>query len=170
MGYEPKKGDIVRVGKSETLWEVYFVGRFHGSSRSVSLMRHNPPETGNFRGQNTTVDSSRLVLVKDAPPPPPPRYFSYGALAIMGERVRQVEEEKYTPEHDAEQEAENGISGLTIAALCYMTAALQRANGSEVNAPVWPWDGEMKSTDIDRDLTKAGALIAAELDRRAAAK
>lgn len=85
--------------------------------------------------------------------------------AIAAERRRQIEKEGWTPEHD-----DKYTSGeLLEAATCY---ALH--NGGELDdAPgAWPWSRDFwKPTSRQRDLEKAGALIAAELDRviRAAA-
>lgn len=85
--------------------------------------------------------------------------------AIAAERARQIEKEGWPPEHD--DKYTNGE--LLEAAACY---ALH--NGGDVDdAPgAWPWSRDFwKPTTRQRDLEKAGALIAAELDRviRAAA-
>lgn len=85
--------------------------------------------------------------------------------AIIAERHRQIEKEGWTPAHD--DKYKNGE--LLEAAACY---ALH--NGMDVDdAPgAWPWPKDWwKPTSRQRDLEKAGALIAAELDRviRAAA-
>ncbi|MEV5054631.1 hypothetical protein MRBLRH13_000212 [Agrobacterium radiobacter] len=85
--------------------------------------------------------------------------------AIAAERARQIEKEGWAPEHD--DKYTNGE--LLEAAACY---ALH--NGGDVDdAPgAWPWSRDFwKPTSRQRDLEKAGALIAAELDRviRAAA-
>lgn len=77
---------------------------------------------------------------------------------ITTERSRQVSEEGYTAEHDAGQ-----ASALVHAAICYA----REGAWLEPYPPLsWPWDDSYwKPTgDPVRDLTKAGALIAAAID------
>lgn len=100
-----------------------------------------------------------------------------GAERIAAERQRQIETEGYEPSHDALHDN----AALAWAAACY--AAPERVyvldrGGNYVawNEP-WPkdwrrkgvWDGERKSylntAERVRELEKAGALIAAEIDR-----
>lgn len=78
---------------------------------------------------------------------------SVGIALIAEERSRQIGVEGYTPEHDAA----HGHLQLASAACAY---ALGGAGFW------WPWDPEeFKPTgDPVRDLTKAGALIAAAID------
>ncbi len=83
-----------------------------------------------------------------------------GAEAIAQERTRQLEELEWTPEHD---DAEHQDEGLILAAAAYVHAYLDLPKMAE---DFWPWDDyPMKATDPKRCLEKAGALIAAELDR-----
>lgn len=90
-----------------------------------------------------------------------------GAEMIAAERERQVTEEGWTPQHDDEHR--NGE--LAMAAACYAAEAGMRPTHSHMRAaPVasgWPWEQQWwKPTgDPVRDLVKAGALIAAEIDR-----
>ena len=96
---------------------------------------------------------------------------SYGAMLIAKERSRQVEEEGWTPEHDTQ----HNNAELAQAAICYLTdyteqgrGLFPQGGGCYGREPPWPWDEEdWKPTPNDyiRQLTKAGALIAAELDR-----
>lgn len=111
-----------------------------------------------------------------------------GAELIQRERIRQIEEEGFTPEHDTQH-----FEGkLAYAAICYAypnkrlirkkhdgdgpdLPAVHLKDGPEgegtylVMPPsVWPF--ELKSwkptpDDRIRELTKAGAMIAAEIDR-----
>lgn len=102
-----------------------------------------------------------------------------GIELIEVERARQVTEEGWTPEHD------NGHDdgALALAAACYVLPEAERqyetrrswTPGLELpdrgdhtwQAPrLWPWE-EFKPTADDRvrELVKAGALIAAEIDR-----
>jgi hypothetical protein len=91
-------------------------------------------------------------------------------LAIAAERQRQITAEGWTPEHDDD----HAPGEMALAASCYAeTPSLRRKNrlageeqidiaGSPDN---WPWDREWwKPQDNRRDLIRAGALIAAELD------
>jgi len=77
-----------------------------------------------------------------------------GALSILRERLRQSDVENWTPEHD-----DKYTEGQLI------RAAMAYASGTIL---FWPedWDkGWFKPTDEIRNLEKAGALIAAEIDR-----
>ena len=86
-----------------------------------------------------------------------------GAELIAEERARQIEEEGYTVDHDLEY----GDDSLAKAAACYAYAAAN-PESRELGPPnLWPWDAaHWKPTTPIRDLTKSGALIAAEIDRR----
>lgn len=84
-----------------------------------------------------------------------------GIELIAAERKRQIEVEGWTAEHDAQ----HTDGGLAEAAACY---AMPRRKSIEIVPYDWPWAVEWwKPTPDDRirELTKAGALIAAELDR-----
>jgi hypothetical protein len=88
-----------------------------------------------------------------------------GAELIAVERRRQVEQERWTPEHDAE----HSNAALAWAAACYAAPETiyrvkQRAGGVAWWEP-WPHNWRRPDTDRIRELVKAGALIAAEIDR-----
>ena len=88
-----------------------------------------------------------------------------GAEMIAAERQRQIDVEGWTVEHDDEQ-----VSGdLARAAACYAEVSLAPAPFLRQGFPPasWPWSFEWwKPTDDRvRNLVKAGALIAAEIDR-----
>lgn len=78
---------------------------------------------------------------------------SDGAALIAAERRRQVEVEGWDAEHDDRKKS----GSLAQAALCYVVG----------NDDHWPWSGAYwKPTgDRVRDLVKAAALLAAEIDR-----
>ena len=81
-----------------------------------------------------------------------------GIALIAAERQRQVESEGWTAEHDDE----HSDGSLARAGACY---AMVRPN---MEIPFyWPWDPSWwkPSPDPIRNLAKAGALIAAEIDR-----
>lgn len=92
---------------------------------------------------------------------------SPGANLIAAERLRQLTQEGWTPAHD-DQHTRAELSG---AAACYAIAANELASPrpylNPPNISLWPW--EMKwwkpGNDPVRCLVKAGALIAAEIDR-----
>lgn len=101
-----------------------------------------------------------------------------GVGLIASERLRQLAEKGYTPEHDDEHQ--NGEMAEAAACYCLVgkisaeNAIIRtfRDNEDERGAvlddyPMWPWGflWWKPTGDPIRDLTKAGALIAAELDR-----
>jgi hypothetical protein len=103
-------------------------------------------------------DGCRLrAALADAPAP---GREADGAALISTERQRQVEAEGWTPEHDDRLE----LGELVDAAIAY--ARLGRGADPAQARIEWPWDGGFKpATNAERDLVRAGALIAAEIDR-----
>lgn len=85
-----------------------------------------------------------------------------GVELIADERHRQVEAEGYDAAHDADHDE----GELESAAIAYLLAA-----DPDAAAEFWPWDaaGYKPSTDSISNLVKAGALVAAEIDRLVAA-
>lgn len=93
------------------------------------------------------------------------------ALAdIAAERRRQIEQEGWTPEHDDA----HSDGQMATAAACYAISAHNVIRYKRITMPSWwPWDSKWwKPGTTRRDLVKAGALIAAEIERidRAAQK
>jgi hypothetical protein len=90
-----------------------------------------------------------------------------GVERIAAERHRQVMGEGWSESHDDEHDG----AQIAAAALCYASCAAQQARGQAVatgNILVhWPWEQRWwkPSDDPIRNLEKAGALIAAEIDR-----
>lgn len=88
-----------------------------------------------------------------------------GIEVIAAERNRQVEAEGWTPEHDAEHTDEQ----LAAAAACYAVPTHLRpfpVRQDGQTPVIWPWSPKWwKPGDRIRELAKAGALIAAEIDR-----
>lgn len=88
-----------------------------------------------------------------------------GTDLINVERARQMISEHWTPEHDDKHIDEQ----LARAAVCYaLPFSLRVGVFSRFIFTLWPWSWEwFKPTPCDRirELTKAGALIAAEIDR-----
>lgn len=93
-----------------------------------------------------------------------------GAALIAAERRRQVEVEGWTAEHDDAHDC----GEMVEAAICYAEQAKGRGwvspekyRQDEVDPfGDWPWDESWwKPQTPIRDLVRAGALIAAEIDR-----
>lgn len=107
-----------------------------------------------------------LVRAAESAPTAPADDLPPGVERIAAERRRQIEAEGWTPEHDAEHVGWE----LSRAAKCYIEAADYASANSRVLRPTpatWPWDVSAwrPTTDPVRMLAKAGALIAAEIDR-----
>lgn len=98
-----------------------------------------------------------------------------GIELIAAERQRQIEQEGWTSESDARH-----VNGeLAEAAACYAMTEGRRTipvGGADkitgetagVRKLMWPWHESWWKSDPDnrvKDLVKAGALIAAEIDR-----
>lgn len=95
-----------------------------------------------------------------------------GMELILAERQRQITVEGWTAQHDDEHQPDT----LAMAAACYALPALIRSKeiwGAPLLDLLWPFDAEWWKPGhhhpdaIDerlRDLVKAGALIAAEMD------
>lgn len=100
-----------------------------------------------------------------------------GAELIAEERKRQIEKIGYSSERDDKYKK----GTLAMAAVTYATVATTSPEFREQfrekvlnNAPInyWPWKPQFLKVSIDdchssrvRELTKAGALIAAEIDK-----
>lgn len=96
-----------------------------------------------------------------------------GAELIATERRRQIEVEGWTDEHDR---IEHGGWELVYAAAAYLLqgsgfVAIEGRTYHEdkpLIPTIWPWDDQYWKPSPDnriRELVKAGALIAAEIDR-----
>jgi hypothetical protein len=95
-----------------------------------------------------------------------------GVDLIHAERERQVQDEGYGPDGD-----DDYVDGqLPLAAVSYAKVAAAKSIGIpgpyNIAPPEWPWDPEWwkpspsaGAKDAILDLVKAGALIAAEIDR-----
>lgn len=87
-----------------------------------------------------------------------------GAVQIHAERYRQQHEEGWTPEHDdAHTRGELEWAARAYAAVARFRPSVAFNMRDQVG---WPWAAEwFKPTDRISNLVKAGALIAAEIDR-----
>jgi len=93
---------------------------------------------------------------------------SPGVDAIAAERERQISAEGWTPDHDDEHDE----GEMARAAAAYAEMAAMQVAGEDAEffmtrpRPNWPWDVSWwKPKDQRRNLVRAGALIAAEIDR-----
>ena len=92
-----------------------------------------------------------------------------GIERIGAERQRQIAQEGFTTRHDKKK---HPLDQLALAASCYALPEGMRNPISPQEPPLWwPWSrdwwkpsGNTRQGRI-RDLEKAGALIAAEIDR-----
>ena len=87
-----------------------------------------------------------------------------GVELIAAERRRQIEIEGRTAEHDAR----HWDDALARAAVCYAIPPSERPLFSSDPPRLWPWlkvEWKPVPNDRVRELVKAGALIAAEIDR-----
>jgi hypothetical protein len=106
------------------------------------------------------VSALTLKLARTLPrmPDAPGTYRSGGVAAVAAERERQVTQEGHTDEHD---DAHDG-GELAHAAAALAVACIDKGTGWGF----WPWDdASWKPRDRRSNLVRAGALIAAEIDR-----
>lgn len=82
-----------------------------------------------------------------------------GARLITLER-RNHRAKGWAPEHDDSHK----FGELALAAACYATPSDHRTD-NEIDSQLWPDGWEQKDYERIRELTVAGALIAAEIDR-----
>lgn len=91
-----------------------------------------------------------------------------GVQAIAIERQRQMATERFTSTHDEQyQRGELAKAAVAYAQLAAMELdAGTRGHIGWLNPPaIWPWEAHWwKPVDARRDLVRAGALIAAQLD------
>lgn len=88
-----------------------------------------------------------------------------GVKRIAAERQRQIEREGWTLEHDDEHEhGELAVAGAWYA--IQGTDATMEYPDDDPEGSGWPWGKQWcKPKDDIANLTRAGALIAAEIDR-----
>ncbi len=93
-----------------------------------------------------------------------------GAELIAAERVRQIEKEGWTADHDDGPDHADGELAAAGANYAWASVNLALGENPQINklpSLNWPWEMEWwkPSEDPVRNLVKAGALIAAEIDR-----
>ena len=88
-----------------------------------------------------------------------------GAYLIQKERERQIEEEGWTEEHDKHHTTEEFIKAA-IAYLMYNIDSKVTDYKYVAKVSWWPWDKQWyKPKTKLRNLVRAGALIAAAIDK-----
>lgn len=88
-----------------------------------------------------------------------------GAELIAEERSRQVEQEGYGPDHDDEQHQRGELVSAAIA-YCLVNTVAPVREADRFAGSFWPWtNDDWKPKGHVEDLVRAGALIAAEIDR-----
>lgn len=106
--------------------------------------------------------------------PDPATQDTYGASLIGAERRRQIDVEGYTAEYDGNQPTQDLIdAAVGYAELVSDLLSLSDRDPKETPA-FWPWDDKywkpvltgsaVTTSDLIRNLVKAGALIAAAID------
>lgn len=98
---------------------------------------------------------------------------SNGCVLIVAERDRQISDEGWSADHDAEHDA----GELALAAACYAIcgtpspiAPPRRVALQQIVGVLWPWEWSWwKPTSPLKALVRSGALCAAEIDRLLAA-
>lgn len=94
-----------------------------------------------------------------------PSNMKTGSQLIAEERERQISQEGWTAKHDDEHDDQ----ALALAAAVYALPPEWRlvpSGTTTMMQRLWPFDDYwLKEGDRVRELTKAGALIAAEIDR-----
>ncbi len=154
FGGEATTYALIRCGKGECGLED------DGSASPAGLYVYdmNCPEEGVIylgdEDENSTP--TRLVLVQQ----------DSGVARIAAERQRQMTAEGYTPDGDDRYTQDE----LLLAAATYIGTACNHDDGEIEKrmfaAGIWPWDARFfKPQNRVRDLERAGALVAAELDR-----
>ena len=81
-----------------------------------------------------------------------------GAELISNERIRQIDQEGYSTSHDKEHH----VNEFVLAALAYLDCNFKGTKPLDY----WPWEeNAFKPKDYKNNLVRAGALIAAAIDR-----
>lgn len=115
-------------------------------------------------GDQRDIDrAEQLIAEGKIPPCEISEGVGSGADLIAAERKRQIEAEGWTPEHDDQHD--DGELARAAAAYALVAGAGPTKQADEAEQ-WWPFDDDWKpSEDEIRNLAKAGALIAAEIDR-----
>lgn len=94
--------------------------------------------------------------------------FGEGCYSVCKERLRQIEDEGWTSEHDDQhKEGQLADAASTYAMTDKSFDNLSKDMDGDLLDYLWPFDKKWLKVDENRirSLEKAGALIAAEIDR-----
>lgn len=94
--------------------------------------------------------------------------MSEGIDRIAAERKRQIEQESWSEGHDVIRHMNGELAAAAEAYTITALAQIRGEDGARERRPLcWPWESHWwkPSDDPVRNLEKAGALIAAEIDR-----
>lgn len=172
-----KNMNCIKCGKEIAglkVWEGFDAGPQHTvcpseAERSGAPQAGLPSATGSADARASDEDGADSSVVRQT------EAVRTGVELIAAERLRQTSQEGWTPEHDDRHKKFQ----LTLAAVSYAQAVASPddwavSNGEKPRPTDWPWGKKWwkPSADPIRNLVKAGALIAAEIDRlqRAAAR
>lgn len=150
---ESKTKELVKAGHDL----VVLLGNQHGMIDAASLVQRLTAQlditAAALREKSKQCDQLAAENAEQKP------VLSQAIADIIAERQRQIAVEGWTQEHDDE----HGHGELAAAAACY--ALLANHQGFSTPAH-WPWSPDWwKQTSERNDLIKAGALIAAEIER-----
>ncbi len=158
-----------------TVTAITAAGFTYDAERDVSLGPRHGIALAKGREHFGVDGVCRYVPVAEPTPPSTGRPAQTGVERIAAERERQIAAEGWTPEHDdAHKRGQMTGAAINYAAFAHFQMSTFRDDGTRFYrglAPelkFWPWDEEWwKPSDNDpiRNLEKAGALIAAEIDR-----
>ncbi|MCY1266043.1 hypothetical protein D9M68_437530 [compost metagenome] len=134
----------------------------------IDLLRQAHPYVGRAPS-GPGQELSTKIAVALAQSAPAEQYSAAGADVLV-ERRRQIQDERFTEEHDDEH-----LRGsLAIAAACYAEEAACQLHSpdrlpeiSRLVPHLWPWEASSwkPSLDARRNLVKAGALILAAISQ-----
>jgi hypothetical protein len=122
-------------------------------------------EHESFADLEPTSETDRIRVTAERLAPRVEPQPGSGSRLIADERTRQVEQEGFSAEHDDAY----SDGALLRAGRAYLDFGLAQLAGYQAipRPTIWPWALEWwkPAADPIRNLTKAGALIAAEIDR-----
>ncbi|WP_236081823.1 hypothetical protein [Pseudomonas aeruginosa] len=139
----------------------------HSVPEGWKLVPMDPTSQMTIVGQSLRYDAVNSIgeIYRQMLAAAPGKEVPQAWLDVQAERLRQVEAEGWTPEHDDE----HSHGQMARAAACYALAGSSAPNDGTAALLVslaWPWDEQWwKPTSARRDLVKACALALAEIER-----
>lgn len=145
--------------------EAYLVERLEGEGygparRIVDAQKYDPTKADHWA--DDAQKRHRVTALAALTPSAVSGDAGEGLAAIAAERKRQIEVEGWSTEHDDEH-ADCQMAG---AAACYAMSAIPHWAKHEAIRLLWPWSKDWwKPRSHRENLVRAGALIAAEIER-----